>query len=90
VKEALSKVTRGLDEPRRIRVRVSSSDAALIREVVEARGSNDEQRVLIEEDASLPPSSCFVDCDLRRVVIDVEHELERVREALLGDGGERE
>lgn len=83
VEQGIAKVAAGLRDPRRITVRVAPQDKEMLDEVLRSRGEGVE-RVRIEADRALAPSCCAIYCDMRQVTIDMERELSRVREALLG------
>ncbi len=92
VQDALRRVTEGLREPRPVIVRAPAATIALLSRGIAASETADPgPRTQFIADASLAPGTCEVDCDMRRVRIDLDRELARIERALAGgstaDGG---
>ncbi|MBK6940004.1 MAG: hypothetical protein IPH13_07330 [Planctomycetes bacterium] len=81
VADALDRVTAGVRTDRPIRVRASSHDLQTLDRSTRMHPTASE-RVQLEVDPALAPSQVVIECDLRRVVVDVKAEFERLKAAL--------
>lgn len=81
VADALDRVTAGVRADRPIRVRASSHDLQTLDRSTRMHPTASE-RVQLEVDPALAPSQVVIECDLRRVVVDVKAEFERLKAAL--------
>lgn len=81
VAEALDRVTAGVRADRPIRVRASSHDLQTLDRSTRMHPTASE-RVQLEVDPGLAPAQVVIECDLRRVVVDVKAEFERLKAAL--------
>ena len=82
---ALDRVLAGQGDRHRLYIRVSPQDRELVGRVVGER-IEDSSRVEFETDPALGPMTCEIRSDMRRVRIDLEAELTRLRDALLSGG----
>lgn len=81
VSEALDRVTTGVRSDKPIRVRASSHDLQTLDKAARMHPSASE-RVVLEVDPALARSQVVLECDLRRIVVDVKAEFERLKAAL--------
>lgn len=83
IRDGLGKVSVGLQDPKGMVIRIGSDHEAVVKEVLKERG-NEGGRIRIEVDRTLKPFACQIRCDMRQVNIDLERELQRLTNALLG------
>jgi flagellar biosynthesis/type III secretory pathway protein FliH len=81
VAEALDRVVAGARADSPVRIRASNQDLATLDRSTRMHPTASE-RVQLEADPALGPSQVVLECDLRRVVVDVKAEFERLKAAL--------
>lgn len=92
IRDGLSRITSSLRDPKRITIRVGADHRAAVDEVLAERADSqgEQGRIRVEIDESLKPFACEIHCDMRQVNIDLERELQRIGDALLGGGRDDE
>ena len=89
VREGLTRITNSMREPKRITIRVGADHKSAV-DAVLAERQDEQGRIRVEVDPGLKPFACEIHCDMRQVTIDLERELKRIGEALLGGGQDDE
>ncbi len=89
VQEALARVTEGLREPKAVVVRAAPETIATLSKAIAASdAAAPGPRTHFVADPSLAPGACEVDCDMRRVKIDLSREIARIERSLLGENSQ--
>lgn len=85
IRDGLTRITSSMREPKQITIRVGADHKAAVEEVLKER-QDAPGSIRVEVDREFKPFTCEIHCDMRQVSIDLERELERIGDALLGGG----
>ncbi len=88
VEEAIGRVCEGLRGRKDVVVRVAPDDFETLKRVLAER-LDEPERFRFLEDASLAPGTCELECEMRRVHVDLLREIERLRHHVgMGEGSD--